>query len=200
VNETMCVKAPEPPGTNEISAWPNKAAPQQHHTNEFELVERLQRGDETAFREIVERYGSKIYRVAYGILRNSDDADETAQEVFTKVYFSIKSFGARSSLYAWIYRIAVNACYGVLRKKRFKLVHSNDCPEDASVRHALRRNLVNRLLARIPEDERWLLMLKEVEGFSIAELSMMTGLNENAIKVKLFRILQGLSAVARFLQ
>ncbi len=206
----MCATAPEAANASAVSVWPSKASLKQHDANGVDLVARLQSGDEAAFREIVGRYGSKIYRVAYGILPNRDYADEVAQEVFTKVYFSIKGFGARSSLYAWIHRIAVNECYGVVRKKRFKLVYSNDSPDDAPVLHmeaikderptpdqtAVQRDLVNKLLARIPEDDRWLLISKEVEGFSLAELSEMTELNENTIKVKLLRVRQGLVAAA----
>jgi RNA polymerase sigma-70 factor (ECF subfamily) len=196
--------------TNAFCGWPSQAPYKHHDANELDLVARLQAGDQTAFREIVDRYASKISRVSYGILRNRDDADEIAQEVFAKVYFSIKGFGGRGSLYGWIYRIAVNECYGFLRKKRFKLVYSSDSPDDtlpplleaiADVRPtpdrtAMQSDFVNKLLARIPEDDRWLLISKEMEGFSLAELSEMTGLSENTIKVRLFRIRQGLVAAA----
>jgi RNA polymerase sigma-70 factor (ECF subfamily) len=205
----MYAIASETANTNAFCVWPIEA-PSKSHTNEADLVTRLQAGDEKAFREIVERYASKISRVSYGILRNLDDADEIAQEVFAKVYFSIHGFGARSSLYAWIYRIAVNECYGFLRKKRFKSVYSSDSPDDAVTlrmeaiaddrptpdRTAMQRDFIHKLLARIPENDRWLLISKEVEGFSLTELSQMTGLNENTLKVKLFRIRQGLVAAA----
>ncbi len=195
--------------TNAFCAWPNKA-PFKQDGNEIDLVRRLRAHDDTAFREITERYASKIYRVCYGVLRNRDDADEMAQEAFTKVYFSIRGFEGRSSLYAWIYRIAVNECYGFLRKRRFKVVYSSDSPDDTLAlrmeaiadghpppdRTAMQRDLINKLLTRIPEDDRWLLVAKEVEGFSLAELSQMTGLNENTMKVRLFRIRQGLVAAA----
>src|ERR1700682_950068 len=110
--------------------WPNQAPSKRHDAYEVDLVARLQAGDERAFREIVERYASKICRVSYGILRNREDADDIAQEVFAKVYFAIQGFGGRSSLYAWIYRIAVNECYGLLRKKRHKPAYSSDFPDD----------------------------------------------------------------------
>jgi RNA polymerase sigma-70 factor (ECF subfamily) len=190
--------------------WPSEAPYQQHDANEVDLVSRLRAGDEKAFREIVERYASKISRVSYGILRNRDDADEIAQEVFAKVYFAIKGYGGRGSLYSWIYRIAVNECYGLLRKKRFKMVYSSDSSDDTPVfrmeaiadsrptpdRTAMQRDFINKLLARVPEDDRWLLISKEVEGFSLAELSEMTGLSENTIKVRLFRVRQSLVAAA----
>jgi RNA polymerase sigma-70 factor (ECF subfamily) len=173
----------------------------QLNTVEAELVQRLKAGDETTFREIVERFGPKIYRVAYAIVRNREDADDISQEVFAKVYFSIKTFEARSSLYTWISRIAVNECYGYLRKKRGRPACESDLPEGAlsmrmqmmadgrptADRALMQRDFVRKLLMRIPEDERMLLIWKEVEGFSLSELSQMTGLRENTIKVRLFR-------------
>lgn len=196
--------------TNALCVWPSEAPFKHHNANEVDLVARLQAGDESAFREIVERYASKISRVAYGILRNLDDADEIAQEVFAKVYFSIQGFGGRGSLYGWIYRIALNECYGLLRKKRFKMIYSSESSDDTPDlrmeaiadrrptpdRTAMQRDFINKLLARIPEDDRWLLISKEVEGFSLAELSEMTGLSENTIKVRLFRVRQSLVAAA----
>jgi RNA polymerase sigma-70 factor, ECF subfamily len=196
--------------TNALCVWPSEAPFKHHNANEVDLVARLQAGDESAFREIVERYASKISRVAYGILRNLDDADEIAQEVFAKVYFSIQGFGGRGSLYGWIYRIALNECYGLLRKKRLKMVYSSESSDDTPDlrmeaiadrrptpdRTTMQRDFINKLLARIPEDDRWLLISKEVEGFSLAELSEMTGLSENTIKVRLFRVRQSLVAAA----
>jgi RNA polymerase sigma-70 factor, ECF subfamily len=151
------------------------------NTAETELVQRLKAGDKTTFREIVERFGPKIYRVAYAILRNRENADDIAQEVFAKVYFSIKTFEGRSSLYTWISRIAVNECYGYLRKKRGRPASESD-PADGALsmrmqmmpdrqptadRALMQRDFVNKLLARIPEDERMLPIWKEVEGFSV---------------------------------
>jgi RNA polymerase sigma-70 factor (ECF subfamily) len=198
--------------TTAFCIWPSEASATPRNGNELDLVARLQAGDERAFREIVDRYASKICRVSYGILRNHEDADDVAQEVFAKVYFAIHGFGGRSSLYAWIYRIALNECYGLLRKKRHKPAYATDFPDDTLTpsmeavaderptpdRTAMQRDFINKLLARIPEDDRWLLISKEVEGFSLAELSEMTGLNESTIKVRLFRVRQRLvSAAAR---
>jgi RNA polymerase sigma-70 factor, ECF subfamily len=177
---------------------------------ERDLVQQLQAGDEMAFRALIDRYQSKVYRLAYGILRNRDDADEIAQQVFVKVYFSVKGFDARSSLYTWIHRIAVNECYQFLRKNRLKLSYESDSAENTiSVRVQMardprptcdrvvvQRDLLNRLLERLPEEERHLLLLKELEGYSVAQLSEETGLNENTIKVRLFRTRQRLAKAA----
>src|SRR5215472_2793983 len=78
------------------------------NTPEGSLVRRAQTGDETAFREIVERYQSKVFSIIHGIVRQRNDVEDIAQQVFSKVYFSIRNFDFRSSLITWIYKIAVN--------------------------------------------------------------------------------------------
>ena len=191
----------ETANTNAFCVWPNEAPSQKYDPDEVDLVMRLQAHDETAFRKIVERYASRIYRVCYGILGNRHDANDIAREVFAKVHHSLHRFAGRSSLYTWIYRITVNECYGFLRKKRLNTTYSGDSLDDAQARPtpdrtAMQRDFINKLLADVPEDDRWMLIAKEVEGFSIAELSQMTGLKEHTIKGRLFRVRQALAAAA----
>jgi len=178
------------------------------NSEEAALVRRVQARDELAFREIVERYQSKVFSIIYGILRNHNDSEDIAQQVFAKIYFSIQNFDFRSSLLTWIYKITVNECYDYLRKKRVrKLVYESDFSEDdahhmentaaanqgPAVDETLaRRDLATKLLSKISEEDRTLILLKEVEGHSVEELSQMTGMNENTIKVKLFRARQKL--------
>src|SRR6201995_3967826 len=107
-----------------------------HKTSEeAALVRRVQARDEMAFREVVERYQSKVFSIIFGILRNRNDAEDIAQQVFAKIYFSIKNFDFRSSLLTWIYKITVNECYDYLRKKRVrKLVYESDFSSDDTLR------------------------------------------------------------------
>ena len=191
-----------------------KARVDHRNNEEAALVRRVQAKDEMAFREIVERYQAKVFSIIYGILRNHNDAEDIAQQVFAKIYFSIKNFDFRSSLLTWIYKITVNECYDYLRKKRVrKLVYESDFSEEDSLRmensepamdqrapidEALaQRDLVTKLLERISPEDRSLILLKEVEGHSVEELSAMTGMNENTIKVKLFRARQKLVKAAQ---
>ena len=105
------------------------------NTEEAALVRRVQARDEIAFREIVDRYQAKVFSIIYGILRNHNDAEDIAQQVFAKIYFSIQSFDFRSSLLTWIYKITVNECYDYLRKKRVrKLVYESDFSEEDAQR------------------------------------------------------------------
>src|SRR5215470_7323951 len=149
------------------------------NSEEAALVRRVQAQDEMAFREIVERYQAKVFSIIYGILRNRNDAEDIAQQVFAKIYFSIKNFDFRSSLLTWIYKITVNECYDYLRKKRVrKLVYESDFSSDDTLRmensepatdqgapvdHRLaQHDLILKLLAKLSEEDRSLILLKEV--------------------------------------
>src|SRR5271165_2110786 len=101
------------------------------NTPEGALVRRAQSGEEAAFREIVERYQSKVFSIIHGIVRQRNDVEDIAQQVFAKVYLSLKSFDFRSSLITWIYKITVNECFDYLRKRKVrKLVYESDLSED----------------------------------------------------------------------
>ena len=184
------------------------------NTPEGALVQRAQAGDEPAFRDIVERYQSKVFSIIHGIVRQRNDVEDIAQQVFAKVYLSLKSFDFRSSLITWIYKITVNECFDYLRKRKVRrLVYESDLSEDevrrventepATNRQApadsslAQRDYVLKLLTRVSEEERMLLILKEVEGFSVEELANKTGMNENTVKVKLFRARQKLVKAAQ---
>ncbi len=187
------------------------------NTPEGALVRRAQAGEEPAFREIVERYQTKVFSIIHGIVRQRNDVEDIAQQVFAKVYLSLKSFDFRSSLITWIYKITVNECFDYLRKKKVrKLVYESDLSED-EVRRVensepnvdrqtpadaalAQRDYVVKLLSRVSEEERMLLVLKEVEGYSVEELAEQTGMNENTIKVKLFRARQKLVKAAQRLE
>src|ERR1017187_3505361 len=192
----------------------NRTRVDYENTPEGALVLRAQTGDESAFQEIVERYQAKVFSIIHGIVRQRNDVEDIAQQVFAKIYVSLKSFDFRSSLITWIYKITVNECFDYLRKRKVrKLVYESDLSED-EVRRVdnsepltgrqvpidatlARRDYVLKLLTRVSEEERMLLMLKEVEGYSVEELAEKTGMNENTIKVKLFRARQKLVKAAQ---
>ncbi|SRR6266404_441369 len=182
---------------------------------EVALVRRAQAGDQAAFRIIVEKYQSKVFSIIHGVLRNRNDVEDIAQQVFTKVWFALKGFDFRSSLVTWLYKITVNECYDYLRKQKVrKLTYESDLSEDearrvgnvedarqsgplAADRAAEQRQYVLRLMERLSEEERSLLMMKEVDGYSVEELAEMHKMNENTVKVKLFRARQKLMKASR---
>ena len=193
---------------------PAKSRVDYQNTPEGALVQRAQAGEEAAFREIVERYQSKVFSIIHGIVRQRNDVEDIAQQVFAKVYLSLRNFDFRSSLITWIYKITVNECFDYLRKRKVRrLVYESDLSEDEVRRvensdpaverqipadsSLAQRDYVLKLLTRVSEEERMLLILKEVEGFSVEELAAKTGMNENTVKVKLFRARQKLVKAAQ---
>lgn len=189
----------------------NELVQDHRRTLESDLVRRVQSGDQEAFRDLVERHQNRVFSIVYRILRNREDAEDVAQRVFTKVYFAIHSFDCRNSLLTWIYKIAINESYSHLRKRRMAREHEVDVPDYAqfvadswfgSVDTTMAvRDFLQKLLARVGEEDRLLLVLKEVEGHSIAELAALTGATQSAIKTKLFRARRKLlQAAARLSQ
>src|SRR6266481_2637444 len=168
-----------------------------------ELVRRAQAGDREAFEELVRRNQQRVFAVAGGILRRREDVEDIAQQVFVKAYFSLKRFDQRAAFSTWLYKITVNECWDLLRKKKVRpLVYEADLSEEQARRiitseeegagpdiseRLEARQRVERLLEGLDERDRLMLILKEVEGFSIEEIAEVLELNSNTVKVRLFR-------------
>ena len=90
------------------------------NSNDLELVELFQKGDETSYNELVGRYQEKVYWIARRFVNDHDQADDVVQEVFVKVYGALKQFRGDSSVYTWLYRITVNVALNTIRKQRIR--------------------------------------------------------------------------------
>ena len=172
--------------------------------DERQLVRRAQKGDKVAFETLVQRHRHRVFAVARGILKRQEDVEDIAQQVFVKAYFSLKRFDQRAAFSTWLYKITVNECWDLLRKRKARpLVYEADFSEeqsrqytapereaskapDASDRMALREQL-EKMLGQLDKRDRAMLVLKEVEGFSVEEIAESMGLNANTVKVRLFR-------------
>ena len=172
--------------------------------DERELVRRAQTGDKAAFETLVQRHQHRVFAVARGILKRQEDVEDIAQQVFVKAYFSLKRFDQRAAFSTWLYKITVNECWDLLRKRKARpLVYESDFSEeqsrqysaveretsntpDTSDRLAMRQRL-DELLGQLDKRDRAMLVLKEVEGFSVEEIAETLELNANTVKVRLFR-------------
>lgn len=169
-----------------------------------ELVRRAQREDKEAFEELIRRHQHRVFAVAGGIVRRREDVEDVAQQVFVKAYFSLKRFDQRAAFSTWLYKITVNECWDLLRKRKVRpLVYEADLSEDQArqvissaekskdepdISDRLEaRQRVERLLDGLEERDQLMLILKEVEGFSIEEIAEVLDLNANTVKVRLFR-------------
>src|SRR5712672_4635673 len=98
-----------------------------------ELVRRAQGGDKEAYEELVHRHQHRVFAVAGGILRRREDVEDIAQQVFVKAYFSLKRFDQRAAFSTWLYKITVNECWDLLRKRKARpLVYESDFSEEQS--------------------------------------------------------------------
>src|SRR5215831_1498052 len=88
------------------------------NASDLELVRRIKRGDDQAFREMVERYNARIYSLSYGVLRNSEDAEEATQDAFLTLYRKIDTFDESKKFFSWFYRVALNAAYSRGRRRK----------------------------------------------------------------------------------
>lgn len=171
---------------------------------EKELVRLAQSGVEPAFEELVRRHQQRVCALVSGILRRQDDVEDIAQQVFLKVFLSLKRFDHRAAFSTWVYKITVNECWDHLRKKKVRpLVYEADLSEEQVSRldgivsaarppqsaddRAEIREFLDQVLEKVPEQDRQLLILKEMEGFSVQELAEILNLNANTVKVRLFR-------------
>jgi len=173
---------------------------------EFEIVEKAKNGDDEAFHQIVQAYRKRILGTIGRLIGRPEDVEDVGQEVFLRLYDSLGQLRAPEVFEPWLYRLTVNAAYDYLRRqKRRKESRMSDLSEqqvmlaDASaggkkrteeIRRTKLREMVQSLLSKVSEEDRILLLLKEVEGLSLKELVQVYRVNENALKVRLFRARQ----------
>lgn len=156
--------------------------------NEWNLINRLKQGDQTAFKEIVDTWQDMVYNTALGIVQQQEDAEDVAQEVFVQVYQSIDGFKGNSKFSTWLYRITISKAMDherrKKRKKRFALIRTIfgedneqvvDSPDfnhpgvlfDRKEKAAILFGEMNKL----PENQRIAFVLNKVEGLSYQEIS-----------------------------
>src|SRR5882762_10202969 len=173
---------------------------------DFELIRRAQRGDSVAFNEIVLAYRKRILGTIARLIARPEDVEDVGQEVFLRLYDSLDQLRTAEVFEPWLYRLTVNAAYDYLRRQRRRQEsRMSDLSEqqvmlaDAAAggkrsveerRRTKIRELVQSLLSKVSEEDRILLTMKEVEGLSLKELEKIYRVNENALKVRLFRARQ----------
>jgi len=173
---------------------------------EFEVIERARSGDESAFNQVLQAYRKRILGTIARLIGKPEDVEDVGQEVFLRLYYSLDQLRTPEVFEPWLYRLTVNAAYDYLRRQRRRhesrmsdLSEQQVMMADASAggkqstedaRRTRVREQVQSLLDKVSTEDRLLLMLKEVEGLSLKELEKIYKVNENALKVRLFRARQ----------
>jgi RNA polymerase sigma-70 factor (ECF subfamily) len=165
-------------------------------SSDLELVELFQNGNETAFNELVGRYQEKIYWIARRFVTDHDQADDIVQEVFIKVYSALKNFRGESGVYTWLYRITVNVALNALRKQRirdfiridefFETAEDENEQPDAIFEKDEQQKLIEEAIAKLPEKQKAVFILRYHEELSYEEISLILKTSIGGLKANYF--------------
>lgn len=174
-------------------------------SEELRLVTAAQRGDVESFNALVRLYESRVYNLSYRMLGDADSAADAAQDAFLAAYRNLRSFRG-GSFRSWLLRIATNACYDILRirKRRpavsldaalasddddsapLQIADSSESPDDFALRRELAR-AIEIGLTELPEDQRLVVILCDLQGLAYDEIAEVTGTNLGTVKSRLSR-------------
>jgi len=174
------------------------------------LVDRCKSGDEQAFGELVKRYSAKAYQIAYGVLGNSEDAEEVAQDAFVRIHKALPDFRGECEFSTWLYRIALNLARNKYRwnkvrgsqvnfsidaplegndgdgERRYDLPDEADGPAKGAELDELRSRLASEL-EKLPEAYREILVMRVVQEMSYEEMAAALGCQMGTVKSRLAR-------------
>ncbi len=177
-----------------------------------ELIRKSLDGELAAFNTIVWRWQPAIYRFALRFLGDSEDARDVTQKIFIKVYKSLRSLHDPERFSAWIYRIAVNMCKDERKRhrkheflpienidKNASRAHAPSAPDRNSPAERMHREdlqrLLNDALARLPEAQRTVIIMKEFQELKFREIAEILGISENTVKSRMYYGLDALRKI-----
>lgn len=172
------------------------------------LVRAIQAGDIAAFDQLVLKHKDKLFNLVYWFLGDYQEANDCAQETFIKVFKSLKKFRFESAFSTWLYRIAMNTCKNRLKSSAYRLKKKTvplENPEGANggnFSHAIRNDstspvielekkermkLIQESIDSLPEEQKRVVVLRDIQGLSYDEIADISGLNLGTVKSRLAR-------------
>lgn len=168
-----------------------------NHPDDY-YIQQVLRGCAHAYEPLVERYKDKVFTLALKILKNREEAEETAQDVFVKCYQSLARFEGRAKFATWLYRITYNACMDALKRKQHYAVTEDIVSlqdaygehEESVLEQLLREDrntFLTKAIEKLPADEQVILLMHYFEELSLKEIASIVHLSVTNVKVKLHR-------------
>ncbi len=188
------VNTPPPPASNRA----DRAA---ESDRDRELILRAQGGDEPAFAELVERHRRRAFSIAFGLVRDEEDASEIVQEAFLRVYRGLDAFNGAASFFTWLYRIVKNLSIDLMRRPSWQRELTDELAGEqldalllsragADPEHSLGRRelalVVGEAIDALPSYHRAVILMREVEGMSYEEMAKAAGVSKGTIMSRLF--------------
>jgi RNA polymerase sigma-70 factor (ECF subfamily) len=175
--------------------------------SDSELVELFRNGDDSAFNVLVLRYQQKIYRVARRFVNDHHGADDVTQEVFCKVYESLREFRSESSVYTWLYRITVNIALNSLRRQKvreffridemFETEDIDALAPDEVLEQEEQKTLIEEAIARLPEKQKSVFVLRYYEELPYEEISKIMKTTVGGLKANYFHAVKKIQEYVR---
>jgi RNA polymerase sigma factor (sigma-70 family) len=174
---------------------------------EKELIEKVIEGNGEAFRELYNKFSSKVYNSILSILQNPEDAEDITQEVFVQIFRSIHNFKQDSTLSTWIYRITINKAFELIRnrkrKKRFAIVKSIFAKDEVEepidfihpgilAENKERGKILFKAIDKLSEKQKTAFILNRIEGLSYKEISEIMKLSLSSVESLIFRAKESL--------
>ena len=167
-------------------------------SSDWELVQKCQAGEVSAFQQLAAKYHQKVYMLVLGLLHHREDALEVAQEAFFRAYRKIKSFKGGSSFYTWLYRIAVNAAIDFQRRRKKNPLDFREDMDAILEQHQetvrdpshdlqnkeLRENLI-RAINDLTPDHKAVIVLRTIQGLSYKDIGEILGCSEGTVMSRL---------------
>lgn len=176
------------------------------HPEELELARRCMARDPAALRQLITANNQRLFRAAWSILKNRDEAEEAVQSAYLKAVDRMSDFAGRSSLSTWLTRIVINEALGRLRSERRRrtalaaegvavldnyrealMRGSQPAAPDAGVAREQLRHLLEQAVAGLPASFRTVFVLREIEGLSVEEAAEALGIPAATVKTRLHR-------------
>ncbi|TMK54253.1 MAG: sigma-70 family RNA polymerase sigma factor [Actinobacteria bacterium] len=163
-----------------------------------QLIESVRRGEPGAFEELVRSTHRPVYSLVYRIVGNADDAADVTQDVYLRVWRGLRGFRGDANFSTWLYRVAANAALTHVKRRARGGVPTEpselpDLPASDGTEERADAELLERALATLPDSQRAVVVLKDVYGWTCAEIGKQMGTTEGAVKVRLFRARQRLA-------
>ncbi len=180
--------------------------------NDEVLIYSFKTGDYSAFEKIVLKYQDRVYNLCYRFLGDRQEAEDSAQDIFIKVYKALKGFRFKSSFYTWLYRIVINTCKNRVKSLDYRrsksrismdddeenrdysisVVYDQNDQPDINIEQKERISRIQKAINSLPPDQKMMVVLRDVEGLSYEEIASITNNRLGTVKSKLSRARLGL--------
>ena len=178
----------------------------------WDALARAAAGDAEAFASIVESHQERLLRLCEGLLGDAEEARDAAQEVFLKAWRKAAELKPQGQVYTWLYRVAINHCFNKLRRRRLvRFLRFESAPEEsdapafdppdagadpaASLEARQRWQAARKAIARLPDNQRAVLILARFEGLSYRQIAEVLGITEGAVESRLVRAMRRIEAI-----